>query len=182
MTDTRLFTGLSLPPEILVKYEELVNELWPLARIRWSPISQLHITTKFIGAIPFGRVSELSRYLYNQPPFPKFSLTLTGIRYMPGRALRSWVLYGKVEPSEPLNQLAAATEESLDLYRVPRDTREFLPHVTIATIPGQNPWPELDKKVEEYGQRPFGTFDVNEYHLYESTSSGYRIFSSIPLT
>ncbi len=40
----------------------------------------------------------------------------------------------------------------------------------------------LDQRVESYAARPFGSFEVTEYHLYESTPSGYRKCASIPLT
>ena len=94
---------------------------------------------------------------------------------------QGWVLYAKVEPCEGLNQLAAALDDYLAVYEIRRDFEQYLPHVTIGRIPGNNPWPELDERVESYSEKPFGTFDVTEYHLYESTPSGYKQFISIPL-
>jgi 2'-5' RNA ligase len=154
MFDVRLFTGLSLPPEVLKNFEVLLDELEPLARIRWSPISQLHLTTKFIGAFPFQRVGELCRFLHGLPKARKFSVTLTGLRYLKLEK-GGWLLYAKVEPNEELNQLAAATDEALGFYDVRRG--------------------------EANTEKPLGTFEVGEYHLYESTPSGYRNVSSIPL-
>jgi RNA 2',3'-cyclic 3'-phosphodiesterase len=179
--DARLFTGLSLPPDVLKNFDELLTELQPLARIRWSPIWQLHITTKFIGTWPSNRVPEMCRLLDRWARVPKFSLTLTGLRYfaMPSQG---WVLYAKVEPSDGLNDLAAVLDNLMSEYGIRRSLEEFLPHMTIARIPGNNPWPELDERVEQYSTKPFGTFEVNEYHLYESTPSGYRQIASIPLS
>jgi RNA 2',3'-cyclic 3'-phosphodiesterase len=165
---------------VLKNFEELLEEIQPLARIRWSPVSELHITTKFIGAWPFSRVPELCRYLHELPKLPKFPLTLTGLRYFPGPN-RSWVLYAKVEPSEPLNRLAVDMDFNLAHYSIQRERREYLPHVTIGRVMGSNPWLELDERVELYSEKPLGTFEVNEYHLYESTPSGYRQCSTIPL-
>ena len=152
----------------------------PLARIRWSPVSQLHITTKFIGAFPFTRISELSRFLGGLPKLPGFAVTLTGIGYFPGPN-NSWVLYAKVEPCEGLRDLASAMDENLTFYGVPEEDREYFPHVTIGRVLGANPWPELDQRVDLYAEKLFGTFDVKEYHLYESTPSGYRISATLPL-
>jgi 2'-5' RNA ligase len=180
MFDVRLFTGLSLPPEVLKNFEELLNELEPLARIRWSPVSQLHITTKFIGAWPFHRVGELCRFLHGLPRIPRFSVTLTGLRYLKLEKT-GWLLYAKVEPNEELNQMAAAMNEALEFYEIPSEWRAYLPHVTIGRVPGNNPWLELDQRVDLYLEKPLGTFEVEEYHLYESTPSGYRKCSSIPL-
>jgi RNA 2',3'-cyclic 3'-phosphodiesterase len=180
MLDVRLFTGLSLPPEVLAKLELLLEEIQPLARINWSPISQLHITTKFIGSFRFSRVPELHRYLLDVPRSKAFTVTLTGLRYFPGPH-GSWVLYIRVEPSEGLTELAAALDNHLAFYDVRREREAYLPHVTIGRIPGKNPWLELDQRVESYLERPFGSFEVTEYHIYESTQSGYRIFASVPL-
>jgi RNA 2',3'-cyclic 3'-phosphodiesterase len=180
MFDVRLFTGLSLPPEALKNFEVLLDELEPLARIRWSPVSQLHITTKFIGAFPFHRIGELCRFLHGLPKTPKFSITLTGLRYLKLEK-GGWLLYAKLEPNEELNQLAATMDEALGFYNIPREWRPYHPHVTIGRVPGNNPWLELDERVEANTERPLCTFEVGEYHLYESTASGYRNVSSITL-
>lgn len=95
--------------------------------------------------------------------------------------LNGWVLYAKVEPSEGLSALVAALDDYLAHFGIQRNLEDYLPHVTIGRVPGNNPWPELDDRVELYSEKPLGTFDVGEYHLYESTPSGYRQFISIPL-
>ncbi len=161
-------------------FEVLLEELRPLARIHWTDPTQLHITTKFIGAFPFVRVSELCRYLSSRPPLPKFTVTLKGLKYF-RTPQQSWVLYVRVEPTEPILQLAAAMDDWLGLYKIRRDADIYLPHVTIGKIPGNNPWPKLDERVEAYLEKPMGEFEVTEYHLYESTPSGYRKCISIPL-
>ena len=165
---------------MLKNFEILLEELEPLARIRWSPISQLHLTTKFIGAWPFHRVGELCRFLDGLPRSHRFSVTLTGLRYLKLEK-GGWLLYAKVNPNEELNHLAATMDESLGCYNIPREWRPYLPHVSVGRVPGNNPWLELDARVEAYTEKPLGTFDVNEYHLYESTPSGYRKVASIPL-
>src|ERR1700693_2408083 len=48
----RLFTAIDLPPEVTGRLDGLIAKLRPLARIRWSPAANLHITTKFVGQWP----------------------------------------------------------------------------------------------------------------------------------
>ena len=48
----RLFTAIDLPDEMIWKLERLLSVLRPEAIIKWSPIDNLHITTKFIGEWP----------------------------------------------------------------------------------------------------------------------------------
>ena len=62
----RLFTALDLPCEVTGKLEELLAKLRPTAPIHWTPPSNLHITTKFIGEWPEARLEELLRQC---PPF-----------------------------------------------------------------------------------------------------------------
>ncbi len=110
-----------------------------------------------------------------------FPVTVTGLRYMPGPNRQGWILHACVEPSEGLSNLAAALDEQLTLFKIARERNEYKPHVTIGKIPGANPWPELDAKVDQCLEIPFGSFEVTEYHLYQSTPAGYRICETIPL-
>ncbi len=57
----RLFAAIDLPPEVIERLEALMAKLRPLAAIAWSPCSNLHITTKFIGEWPEDRLAELER-------------------------------------------------------------------------------------------------------------------------
>ena len=53
----RLFTALDLEPGVAAKLERLLDRLRPTARIQWSAPANLHITTKFIGEWPDGRLA-----------------------------------------------------------------------------------------------------------------------------
>ena len=55
----RLFTAIALPETILEELDGLVRRLRRVARLRWSPIGNLHVTTKFIGEWPAERLDEL---------------------------------------------------------------------------------------------------------------------------
>lgn len=165
---------------MLAKMEVLLEELEPLARIRWSPVSQLHITTKFIGDWPFNRIPEMVRYLDGNPRLPRFTVTAKGLLYRRNPD-KSWVLFARVEPCEGLLRLAGSMDEQLRIFGFQPEWEEYRPHITIGRIAGSNPWPLLDQKVDEYAELPFGSFEATEYHLYESTPSGYRQFASIPL-
>ena len=59
----RLFTGIDLPAEVAASLEKLLARLMPLASIRWSPVENFHITTKFIGEWPESKVDELKMTL-----------------------------------------------------------------------------------------------------------------------
>ena len=59
----RLFTGIAIAPQVLDNIARLLGELRPLARLNWTPVENLHITSKFIGAWPEQKLPELERAL-----------------------------------------------------------------------------------------------------------------------
>jgi 2'-5' RNA ligase len=125
-------------------------------------------------------MSEIGRFLANLPRQRKFTVTIAGLEYFKNPD-NSRLLFAKVEPSEGLIQLAADTDHFLGQLKVPLESREYAPHVTIGRIPGQNPWPKLDERIGEHADTHFGTFEAAEYSLYQSTPAGYRVIETIPL-
>jgi 2'-5' RNA ligase len=57
----RLFTAIDLPAEVLDPLREFLARLRPLAKLHWSPVENLHITTKFIGEWPEARIDFRAR-------------------------------------------------------------------------------------------------------------------------
>ena len=50
--DMRLFTAIDISVEVREELRRLLNRLRPLAKLNWSPVENMHITTKFIGEWP----------------------------------------------------------------------------------------------------------------------------------
>ena len=48
----RLFTAIDIPEEIKTRLRLLVDRLRSTAKLSWSPVANLHVTTKFIGEWP----------------------------------------------------------------------------------------------------------------------------------
>ena len=59
----RLFTGIAIAPHVLDNLARVLKEMRPLASLNWSPVENLHITSKFIGAWPEERLEELEEAL-----------------------------------------------------------------------------------------------------------------------
>ena len=62
-TDMRLFTGIDLPEPVLTNLSGLLERLRHTAHLKWTPVYNLHLTTKFIGEWPEARVPELIEHL-----------------------------------------------------------------------------------------------------------------------
>ena len=63
----RLFTAIDIPTDLTEALRSFVSRLRPTAKISWSPLENLHITTKFIGEWPEPRLDEMKRALASCP-------------------------------------------------------------------------------------------------------------------
>src|SRR5579875_2248423 len=79
----RLFTAIDLPSEMLLRLERLISALRPEALIKWSPIDNLHITTKFIGEWPEVRLPELTAALSAMHPITPFDIQIKDLGWFP---------------------------------------------------------------------------------------------------
>jgi RNA 2',3'-cyclic 3'-phosphodiesterase len=162
----RLFTAIDLPAEIVLRLERLLSVLRPEALIHWSPLDNLHITTKFIGSWPDGRLEELYVALASLPSRAPFGIELKNLGWFPNaRAPRTfWIgVHG-----EALHQLARDTEEQLAPLGIARETREFSPHLTLARIKTPTPLQRLIRTVEEMQPVALGQFSALSFALYRS--------------
>jgi 2'-5' RNA ligase len=175
----RLFTGISLPPQLTTKMEKLLSDLEPTARIHWSPVQNLHVTTKFIGEWTLARFPELSRGLFAVAPTGPRPITVKGLGFYAKERPR--VFWAGVESSPALQSLAADIEATVARHGVAREKRPYSPHLTLARIPGATPLDELEAKIAPLLSCDFGSFEASEFHLYESRQGLYVKLQSYPL-
>ncbi|MFL6465761.1 MAG: RNA 2',3'-cyclic phosphodiesterase [Bryobacteraceae bacterium] len=173
----RIFTAIDLPSTALLRLERLLSVLRPEAQINWSPLDNLHITTKFIGQWPEERFPELTNALSSLLPCRPFQVELKNLGWFPnGRSPR--VLWVGVHGGDGLAELARRTEEKLQELGVPKESREFSPHLTLARIKRPVSLSRLKQIVGEIESAEFGEFPVSSFALFRSdpgsNSSIYR--------
>jgi 2'-5' RNA ligase len=175
----RLFTAIDLPAEMLLRLERLLSALRPEALIKWSPLDNLHITTKFIGEWPEQRLEELHGALAGLTPRETFDIDVHDLGWFPSeRSPR--VLWAGVHAGPALKQLMAETEERLLTLGVPREDKPANPHLTLARIKNPAPLRNLRKKVEELQPAELGTFSVRHFCLFRSDpGSNASIYRSL---
>jgi 2'-5' RNA ligase len=179
----RLFTAIDLPPEILLRLERLQSSLRPEALIKWSPLDNFHITTKFIGEWPDSRLDELSGALETLAPRDPLELELKSLGWFPNeRSPR--VLWVGVHGDSALEDLARATEDCLTKLGIAKEERPFAPHLTLARIKSPVPLNRLRERVKEMHSANFGAFTVAAFGLFRSdpgsNSSVYRKLRTYP--
>jgi len=179
----RLFTALDLPPDMLLNLERLLAALRPEAAIKWSPVGNLHITTKFIGEWPEARLNELDTQLQPLRFRDLLEIDLGGLGWFPS-AHSPRVLWAGVGGGPALSALAAQTDDALTALGIGKDPQGFSPHLTLARIKNPVPLQRLRAKVEELQKTPIGHFRADHFFLYRSdpgsNASIYRKIRTYP--
>jgi len=180
----RLFTGLDLPRDVAANLEELLRRLKPTAKVNWSPPANLHVTTKFIGEWPEGRLGELKAALAGIPRGGVIPVRIRQVGFYPnGRAARNfWA--GIEAPGLP--ELAAATDKATAALGIDSEKRAFSPHLTLARIKSPAELGALHQAIGGLASRDFGEFAAASFFLYLSslrpTGSVYTKLAEFPLT
>jgi 2'-5' RNA ligase len=183
----RLYTGISLTQEVEANLTTLLEDLRPIADLKWSPVENLHITTKFIGEWPPSRLAELNAALSElAADSVSPSICLRGFDWFPD-SYHPKALAISVESNLRLTGLASATATALETLGLPQEARPYKPHLTLARIPdrAQPGIRNLQAHLAPMTDFDFGSFRATEFHLYLSTpgpqASVYRKLASFPL-
>lgn len=181
----RLFTGLDLPYEMRRNLELLLHLLKPKARIQWSPVDNLHLTTKFIGEFPQERLDELTAALDAVARPGALRITIRELNWFPNPN-QPRVLVAGIQAAEGLAGLARNIDAACTTLGVETEKREFHPHLTLARIRAAEPLFELKKAITELPSVDFGAFSAKSFHLYRSEfnpgGSIYTRLATFPLT
>jgi 2'-5' RNA ligase len=163
----RLFTGIDLPDHVINVFERLLARFRPAAHLKWSPAYNMHITTRFIGEWPEARLDELRAALESAPPRQPIRIELRGLGWFPN-ARRPRVFWAGVEGGPALTELAHDIDRALETLGLPREDREFSPHLTLARIKQPVPLDKLHHLIAELGAAEFGSFTADRFYLYRS--------------
>ena len=107
------------------------------SRPRWTKPEALHLTLRFLGEVDAASVAAVSaaiaRAVRRRKPF---TLRLARVEAFPnGPAPR--VVWASIDGDlNALEALRQAVEEELEMAGFARERRRFVPHVTLARVPG----------------------------------------------
>lgn len=164
----RLFTGLDLPSDTLSSLGKLLGELKCEAPIKWSPVENLHITTKFIGEWPESRLDQLDEALQPLRFRNSFCIEIRGLGWFPN-STSPRVFWAGIHGGEPLPTLANATDDALIPLGIARETGPYSPHLTLARIKDRVPLQGLRAKVQHLMLDHIADFRAAAFYLYCST-------------
>jgi 2'-5' RNA ligase len=175
----RLFIAVDIPEDIRILMCGMGGTI-PGARA--VPTEQLHLTLKFLGDTDSGLLPDIKEALA-EISCPCFTFCLKGVGHFPPRG-NPRVLWVGIEPVAEVTALRNRVEKCLAAIGIPRDSRKFSPHITLARLK-ESPL----KRVTQFlaGNSLFETppFIIREFLLYSSSLSAkgaaHRVLESYPL-
>lgn len=180
----RLFVALELREEVRKAIRELIARLEPLARgARWVRPEGMHITLKFIGQVAEDRLDPIRAALAQVSSSSPVQLWFRSVGFFPNER-RPRVIWCGIEASPNLAPLAKDIENALEPLGIAPESRDFVPHLTLARFNAPGKMPELARAAAEMGNLEFGGATEKEFHLFQSilrpSGAEYRRLASYP--
>jgi 2'-5' RNA ligase len=186
----RLFVAVDLPEKTREALGRLQEELRrrDLSDLRWTSPRGIHLTLKFLGETPAGKVAAITDALASAVRGrPGFHLALGEPGTFGGRRGPRVLWLDVVGDIEPLRELQAAVEEALADVGFPPEERGFSPHLTLARVRQPAPAGTAERVVHalQAVTPPQADFDVRELLLMRSTlqpgGAVYERLAAFPL-
>jgi 2'-5' RNA ligase len=186
----RLFVALEIPSAVRENLAALIDELRKAdavpsrGKARWVRVENLHVTLKFIGNVDAGKLEAIRTALTGVWSDAPVELRFWGLGFFPNDR-RPRVLWAGVEGSPNLAVLAGEIDARLSKLGIPRETRDFAPHLTLARFDPPGIAEPLRAAAQTHVAREFGSARTGEFHLFESktrpTGAEYARLSSFSL-
>jgi len=137
MEQVRSFIAIELPDELKLGLTQLQSRL-KLSKqpwVKWVEPHSIHLTLKFLGNIPVGKIGEITRAVEEAAQgIPPFHLEVKDLGVFPNlrRVQVAWV--GISGQLDKLGQLQQGIESNLARLGFTSESRSFTPHLTLARV------------------------------------------------
>jgi 2'-5' RNA ligase len=180
----RLFVALDLPENVRKALGELTTRLESeFPKTRWVRPEGMHITIKFIGETNPAKLDSIHTALGTIHSSEPAEMNLRGVGFFPNER-RPRVAWCGVEASRNLAQLAADASQALESLGVPTESREYVPHLTLARFSSPDGLEKIVSAASNFKSQEFGSARETEFHLFESilkpSGAEYKRLATFP--
>ena len=176
----RLFVAILPTGPVRAALAELADDL---ARARWTPPDQFHLSLRFIGDVTDEQLPAVADALAGVRVAP-FPLGIEGVGRFPPRGQPGvvWVGMGRGHPL--LHQLRQQVDDRLLGTGIPFELRPFVPHITVGRTRDASP-ATVAQWLKRHRDFVGPTWRVESFHLMASllTPAGalHQILRTLPL-
>lgn len=166
----RCFIAIELPEGIRERLADLQRKLGRLdGQIRWTRPEHIHLTLKFLGEVPDGRVAEVcSTAVATAGGLAPVALEIAGVGCFPPRGGARVVWAGIAGPVPELTRCHRACEDAFAALGFPPETRPFSPHLTIGRSRDPRGSRPARAVVEACSEFAAGSFTATRLTVFES--------------
>jgi 2'-5' RNA ligase len=171
----RAFVAVFPPAEVRRALVESARELEVVGEVRWMRPERAHFTLKFLGEVAEEDLDRVAKALEMVcPRHEPFEARPSRFGAFPSARRARIVWAGIGEGSEPLRALAEDVETSLERLGYERESRAYVPHLTLGRARGR---PVSLEVVETPPSIP--GFVVRSVELVQSVLGGEPTYSTL---
>ena len=174
ITDTylRCFIALDISELIRQDISEIIDRLKKhRADVKWVPVSNIHLTLKFLGNTPENVLPKIKDCLFSVVlSYNPFYISIYATGVFPNRRYPKVIWIG-VRDSEMLKNLHSDIDNAVGSIGFKKETRTFNPHLTIGRVRSQKGIMNLVDELDSYREKEFGNIHVKTIKLMKSELS-----------
>ena len=165
----RIFIAVKIEPEeTLLRLIASFKQALKNDSIKWTDLSNMHVTLVFIGDTPENKVKEIDTILKDYcSGSGEFEMVISGAGVF-GSSHDPRVLWAGVVDSEKMNALRKLLSKKLSEGDTEIEKRPFNPHLTLGRIKKIRDRDNLDMLLDEFRDEVIQRVKVSEIILYES--------------
>jgi RNA 2',3'-cyclic 3'-phosphodiesterase len=169
----RLFIAVDISEEVVAAVADFAARLRQVnADVAWVKPGNFHLTLKFLGEAPDGRLGDIQAALdLVTAARGTFELEMRGTGCFPESGVPRVVWVGAGAGRDALTALAQDIEGVVEGLGFARERREYAAHLTIGRVRSPRGAERLRRLLETEAGTSFGRCGVNAVRLYQSTLS-----------
>ncbi len=173
MGTIRLFLAIRLLNALEEQIAELQKEVKKTdVDAKFVEKENLHINLKFLGSKTKKEAEEIKNCVKEAiSNFKKFEIEIKGMGAFPSKSYIRVLWLGIGSGKNRLEQLYDELENNFEKIGIPKESREFSPHITLCRLRSQKNKNLLKEIISKYEHKSFGKLKVDALFLIQSKLS-----------
>ena len=173
---------LSIPIKDASVLQPVLTDIKLMKNVRASPLSQMHITVRFIGDIDDGKTKKVVKAISDAVnDVEPFTVTIKGAGCFPNPK-RPSVLWIGADPQDTLKLIADRISVNLKNSNISFDEKPFKSHITVGRCNGPA---NIQPFLEKYSGQEFTSFLCDEILVMRSelspSGAKHTVLERVPL-